>query len=387
MSAAGAKRRLLYFSRDYTPHDYRFLSALAQTEYQVYFLRLERGRLQTEDRPLPEGIQQVHWQGGQRPVSRRDGLRLLLALKRVLHEVKPDLVQAGPLQRCALLVALSGFRPLVSTSWGYDLILDAGRSPLWRWATRFTLKRSAVMIGDSQIVRQLVHFHAPGVLPDDRIITFPWGVDLQHFRPLERPLSKAADSRRRPFTLLSARNWEAIYGVDLIAQAFVRACQCLDGSRSDLRLIMLGQGSQAAQIRQILQRLDNEQVSFPGLISYADLPRYYRMADLYVSASHSDGASISLLEALASGLPALVSDIPGNREWVHPGLNGWLFRDGDVNALTEAILQAFQAWQNKETLREMGRQSRRIAEEGADWSKNFPKLLQAYQLALDMPQP
>ena len=62
----------------------------------------------------------------------------------------------------------------------------------------------------------------------------------------------------------------------------------------------------------------------------------YRAADLYLSASHSDGSSVSLMEALGCGLPVLVSDIPGNREWVTDGEQGWLFPDGDDAAAVAA---------------------------------------------------
>ena len=120
--------RLLYFSRDYTTHDHRFLSALAKTEHEVYYLRLERRSHQLEDRPLPPGIEFVHWSGGGAPVNFKDGRRLLRDLKRVIRDIQPDLIQAGPLQRSALLVALAGFHPLVSMSWGYDLVHDAHRN-------------------------------------------------------------------------------------------------------------------------------------------------------------------------------------------------------------------------------------------------------------------
>jgi glycosyltransferase involved in cell wall biosynthesis len=163
--------------------------------------------------------------------------------------------------------------------------------------------------------------------------------------------------------------------VEVIANAFARAAQ----GRPDLRLVMLGNGSQAASLRRIfIQAGVMDQVYFPGQVNYADLPRFYRSADLYVSASHSDGTSISLLEALACGCPALVSDIPGNREWVAPGKQGWLFADGDAEALAGALLLAFD---RRAQLGEMGRAARRLAEQRADWRNNFPHLLEAYELA------
>ena len=110
------------------------------------------------------------------------------------------------------------------------------------------------------------------------------------------------------------------------------------------------------------------------------LPDYYRSADLYVSASHSDGSSVSLLEAMACGVPPLVSDIPGNMEWVTHGRTGWAFADGDVEGLTEGILKAVR---NKDNLNSMGLAAREVVEARADWTKNYPKMIEAYQMAIE----
>jgi hypothetical protein len=64
--------KILYFSRDYTPHDYRFLAALAATKHKVAYLRLERGGIQLEDRPLPAQIEIIPWSGGNRVFTLRD---------------------------------------------------------------------------------------------------------------------------------------------------------------------------------------------------------------------------------------------------------------------------------------------------------------------------
>jgi len=146
-------------------------------------------------------------------------------------------------------------------------------------------------------------------------------------------------------------------------------------------LLMLGNGPLAPKIRRIfINARVQDQVHFPGLINQNDLPNYYRAADLYISTSHSDGTSISLLEALASGKPVLLTDIPGNQEWVtQPGEVGWLFNDGDVDALREGILRALD---QREQLSAMGVAARQLAEARANWENNFPKLFDAYRLAL-----
>ncbi|WP_322807816.1 glycosyltransferase family 4 protein [Thermanaerothrix sp.] len=364
--------RVLYFSRDYTPHDHRFLSALAATNHQVYYLRLERGARQLEDRPLPEGVTYVPWAGGLKPFTWAAMPALLRDFQRVLGEIKPDLIHAGPVQTAAFLAALSGFHPLVVMSWGSDLLRDAFRNRWWRWITTFTLRRATVLVGDCRAVQDMAISFG---MPAERIVLFPWGVDLRHFSPGEDDGLRERRGWQDAFVLLSLRSWEPIYGLDVVVRAFAEVAHDLP----EVRLFLLGGGSQAPLIQRLLYENDLlDRVYLGGQVGYQRLPSFYRAADLYLSASHSDGSSVSLMEALACGLPAVVSDIPGNREWVVPGVHGWLFPDGDAHALADRIREAYA---RRDALVEMRRQARYLAEERANWEKNFARLLQAYDLA------
>jgi L-malate glycosyltransferase len=362
--------KILYFSKNYTPHDYRFLSSLSKTEYEVFYLKLEVNKRQTEDRPVPENVQQVLWTGGQREFRWRDVPRLTFDLRRLTKEIKPDLIHAGPIQNCAFIAALSGFRPVLAMSWGYDLVMDADKSAWMRWVTRYTLKRSSFFVSDANVSREkAIEF---GMNPEKTAI-FPWGTDIDHFK--QKTFTR---SNVKTFTLFCSRTWESIYGVDVLAKAFVNVAT----QNPDVNLILLGGGSQGGKIRKILMNggvLDR--VHFGGHVAQVDLPRWYHMADLYISPSHVDGSSVTLMEALASGLPCLVSDIPGNREWIEEGVNGWLFRDGNVDDLTQKILNAIK---NRNSHKKISDAARQTAEQKADWKKNFGKLLHAYDEVMSL---
>jgi glycosyltransferase involved in cell wall biosynthesis len=204
-------------------------------------------------------------------------------------------------------------------------------------------------------------------------VIFPWGTNLEQFVP------RQLDSRHtKSVTLFCSRTWEPIYGVDILAKAFVKVA----AAYPEVNLILLGGGSQGAKIRQILMNGGIlEQVHFGGHVTQAGLPRWYHMADLYISPSRVDGSSVTLMEALASGLPCLVSDIPGNREWIEDGVNGWLFRDGNADDLAEKILYAIK---NRGSFDMLGKAARRTAEQKADWKKNFGKLLETYEHILSL---
>ncbi len=363
--------RVIYFSLDYSPHDHRFLSALAETDHEVFYVRLQRGPRQVEDRPVPSRIEQVLWAGGQGEFRWRDLPKLVMDFRRVVKRIKPDLIHAGPIQTCAFIATLSAFRPILTMSWGFDLMEDVYKSKWMERITYFVLRNSTFFTSDANVTRdKAVAF---GMNPE-RTIVFPWGVDLQHFAPD----TQYAIRSKQQFTIFCNRSWEPRYGVDVLAKAFVKVAQ----QNPNVDLMLLNGGSQAQNLRAILQRggvLDR--VTMPGQVSQKELPRFYLMADLYISPSHVDGSSVSLMEALACGLPCLVSDIPANKEWVEEGVNGWLFPDGDADALAAKILDAIR---QRENLSAIGAAARRSAERRADWKKNFGQLLVAYEQAVQL---
>ena len=362
--------KILYFSKDYSTHDHRFLSAMADGGHEVFYLKLEQNLRQIEDRPVPPQVTQVQWAGGRGPFRWRDVPRLVLDLKRVLRELKPDLVHAGPIQTCAFLTVLTGYRPILTMSWGFDLMDDVHRNRWWETVTRYTLKRSTFFISDAKVTRDKAVMY--GMNPE-RTVVFPWGVDLQLYRQ-----KTFEPSNVQTFNLFCNRSWEPRYGVDVLARAFVKVA----ASRPGVGLMLLGGGSQGVVLRQILLNggvLDR--VHFGGQVSQNDLPNWYHQADLYISPSHVDGSSVSLMEALACGVPCLVSDIPANKEWVTEGENGCLFRDGDADDLAAKILQAIE---KRKSLARFGKNARAVAEARADWKKNAETLMRTYDMTLTL---
>lgn len=257
-------------------------------------------------------------------------------------------------------------------SWGYDLLVNAGKSLANYRRIQYALSNTNVLLDDSNAVSEKA---AQFKFPKKRIVTFPWGVDLTAFHPRSQA-GRSMDSPR--FVLLSTRGLEKPYGCDLIVGAFIKAAHVLPG----LELIMLGDGSQRDQLmKEISSAGLSERVKFLGAVPENKILSYFHCSDLYISASHSDGSSVSLLQAMACALPSSVSDIPGNREWITAGQNGWLFNDGNVEMLAERILQAAK---EPELCKRYGAASRVVVEKRANWQVNNTRLLDAYRMAFDL---
>ena len=365
--------RILYFSRDYTTHDRRFLLKLAESRHEILFLRLEDDGILYEKRSLPDKIEFVKWRGGQEPVNTPESwLRLMPDFQAVLDEIQPDLVHAGPVQSCGFMTALTGFHPFLIMSWGSDILVDADRDDFWKWMTCYTLDRSDMLLCDCMAVRnkvqKLVFYH------DEKIVEFPWGVDLAQF------VSSTDSSEFRKsmgwddsFLILSTRSWEKFYSIDSLLRAFRSAYT----ENPKLRLILLGTGSLESTVGQYINDYGLNDVIFrPGMVSHEKMVEYFRAADLYMSCARSDGTSISLLEAMYSGLPALVTNVGGNREWIAQDENGWLASVGDVESFAQGLLEASNMGLDER--KRISSTNRKVAEKRANWEKNFPRLLEAY---------
>jgi glycosyltransferase involved in cell wall biosynthesis len=365
--------RIFYFTRDHSPHDARFLAAIAKSGNEAFLLRLEGGDLEERGIDLPGGVTEIKWAGGTRPFRLWNTAVLRRSLMQVCSDIKPDVVHAGPLPDCAFITALSGIRPLVSMSWGFDLLMDVDRSRVVKWQAEYALSHSSVLIVDCQASANKAQELG---FPSEKIVIFPWGVDLKHFSPGDGSAFREKLGWRDNFVILCNRSWEPRYGVDLVIRAFLIAHE----KSPKLRLLLVGDGSQAGIFDEMISKASAEGfIHRPGRISLQGLPEYYRAADLYLSASHCDGSSVSLLEAMACGKPVVVSAIPANLEWVKDGENGWVFPDENAEILANELIHAEGS--NKQ-LKLMAEKNRMIAETKANWEKNSRKLFQAYELAV-----
>ena len=365
--------RILYFTRGYTPHDRRFLSKLAESSHDVWFLPLENYTVASNSE-LPAGVKLAKWhEAPGKNIAADAYLPVLPAFERLVSQIEPDLVHAGPIQSCGFIAAMSGFHPFLAMSWGSDILMDSEKDDFWRWITCYTLRRSDMLLCDCNAVR--IKAESLVGYPAQRTVQIPWGVDLEAF--FAKPALNDVRSElgwKDAYVALSTRSWEPVYGIEVILRAFQKA----HSREQSMRLILLGSGSLSAKIEGFIRRHElTDAVYMPGAVDPEAVPDFYRAADVYISSTHSDGTSVSLLEAMTSGLPVIVTDIPANREWVQHGVNGWLAADGDADEFARLLLLASGlATEDRHSIASL---NRRIVEERADWRRNFERLLEAYR--------
>ena len=364
--------RILYFSDNSSDHNRRFVEKLASFGHEVCFLDATQTRL--AENWLPRGVERVQSKYNlRRDADPSQFAGFISEFQSLLKNLRPDLVHAGPVQTCGYVAALSDFHPLVVMSWGSDMLVHADRNAEWKHATEVALGAADGFFCDCETVRSAAQRLL--AIPNDRIAQFPWGIKRGAFSPHGPavPREKLGFSPDA-FVFISTRSWEPLYDTEVLLQAFHRAYS----ENNRLRLVLLGDGSMAGRVQNFIAKHGlNQAVFAPGAIASTEMPLWFRAANAYVSCARSDGTSISLLEAMATGLPAVVTDIASNREWIVEGENGWLAATGSAEEFAEKLLRAASLPPND--LEAIAALNQTIVAERADWDKNFPNLLRLYE--------
>ncbi|WP_028603061.1 glycosyltransferase [Ottowia thiooxydans] len=291
--------------------------------------------------PIP-GVEQIVLP----PVTRSvDWLWRVSAARRAVEQLKPDIVHAHYITSYGYLAARCGRRPLVMTAWGSDLLLTPQRNIALRLLTAWTLSQADLITGDSPDLLSAAVKLRHGL----RTALIHWGVDLARFTPV-------AWEAKPGFDAVSLRSWEPNYRIDVILQALAR----VRAERADVRLHLLGGGSQEAALRAQAASLGlGDAVQFHGRLDDAGMAAVLARCRLSISVPESDATSVSVLESMACGLAVIASDLPANRDWLDASA---LVPAGDVGRLAERWLALMQ---DGEHAAELGlRNAERIAFEG-----------------------
>jgi glycosyltransferase involved in cell wall biosynthesis len=134
--------------------------------------------------------------------------------------------------------------------------------------------------------------------------------------------------------ILSTRNFESMYNVAGVLRAFAR----IQASRPDATLTLVGSGSQEAALRALAAGLRLRHVTFAGRVPPSEIHRYYADADIYVQMPEIDNMPLSLLEAFASGLPVVSTNVGGVPAMLTDGVHGLLAPPGDDRAVADHVI-------------------------------------------------
>lgn len=237
-----------------------------------------------------------------------------------------------------------------------DYIYYIAPKPLVKAATKvsrryfkFIAKHSNALTGPSQKCQE--YFRLTGLKKDVSVI--PNAVEVDQFSPREVPEEVKADLRERcgirddSMVACFVGRLGREKSVDVLLDYWKAGVKPED----HIHLVVIGDGPVRPELEEQAKALGIEDmVTFTGRVEHEDLPPYYALCDVYVTASLSDTNSISMLEGMCSGLPVLQRNDPLNADQVRDGKNGFNFNSPEemaqklrqIQAMDQEALQGFK---------------------------------------------
>ncbi len=295
----------------------------------------------------------------------------ILQTRKLIREIKPDIIDSYYATVYGFLAACSGFYPLIVTALGSDILIDAKQNLLLRMLTRYALKRAAIVICNSETIRG-------GILQlqiaAGKIRLIYNGIDTAQFSSKARDgkIDDKLDNARSP-VIISIRYLKPIYNVEMLIRAIPVVLKQFPNAKFQIG----GDGEQKEYLECLANSLGiSNAVTFIGYIPHDRIAKYLMLSDIYISTSNSDGTSFSLQEAMSCALAPIVTDLPANREWITDGENGFLITTNDIQALAGRIIYLLK---NDEVRREFGRLSRDIVKTRAKFKTEMKRLAVIYE--------
>jgi len=261
-------------------------------------------------------------------------------------------------------------KPVIVTIHGSDLRMAVDRPGLIQKLFLYVCNRAIQLTCVSEIQRREMGDLA---LRGKEISVFPMGVDN---RFLEIGKNRKIGVKDKVLTIVSNRNLLPIYNVSLL----IRAIPLVIQEEPGVRFLIAGEGPEKENLEKEAKDLNvASSVQFLGRIPHDQMPEFLGNSDIYVSTSLYDGTSVSLLEAMATGLFPVVTNISSNQEWIEDGKNGFLIPPQNEVFLAKRIIDAIR---NKELMASAIEKNLSIIEKKAFWQNQIQELKKVYEKVL-----
>jgi glycosyltransferase involved in cell wall biosynthesis len=296
-------------------------------------------------------------------------------IKALIKRIKPDILHAHYVTNYGLFGALCNFNPFIITAWGSDVLLVPEARLISRikaYIAKHTLGKAELITCDAKHMKEAMV--GLGVAPEKIDIVY-FGVDTRKFSPRQKNerLKEKLGIYNSP-TVISLRYLEPVYDVESLIRSILLVLEEIPESK----FVIAGKGSEEKRLKELTKSLGiSESVKFVGFIPNDKLPQYLTTMDVYVSTSLSDaGIAASTAEAMACGLPVIVTDVADNKKWVEDGENGFVVPIKDPKCLAEKIIYLLQ---NEDIRKKFGKSNRKIIEERNNYYKEMEKMEDIYK--------
>ena len=292
-------------------HTERFLAEIKKRGHQITLASLEIGQLEQVTFERKGSIAQLHY------------FRAIPQLIELIKKLQPDLISAHFASGYGFIAARANRSfnlPLMTNLWGSDILIVPHKSFLHRWKTKYALKNSDFIVGDSHYLIG----EANKIYPFKNKAVIPWGIEERYLA-----LHKSDYNYSTPLKVIVPRPHETVYNNQFIIKALKPLL-----SENKIEITFPNFGSLVDDFKKSCVDLPN--INFYNKLNRDEFLKFMASHDIYLSASRSDSSPVSLIEAMALGLLPVAANIKGVREWLDEK-SGFPYGENDYAELLQII--------------------------------------------------
>ena len=297
---------------------------------------------------------------------------LLNKFRKLVKNINPDLVHIHGIFEYGLISPYLNCYPIILSAWGSDVLIYPNKSKILKYLTSRAIRNADLLHCDG--IKTMNAFKNLGS-NNNKIARIYFGSDCKKYNPnnYNNNIRDKLGSKNL-FMVISLRGLSPIYSVDTL----IKSIPLIIKENANVKFIIVGKGKLKKDLENLAKRLSiSEYVIFTGYVSDKDLPLYLASSDIYVSTSLSDaGLAASTAEAMASGLPVIVTEDPDNRYWVKNGINGYIIPTKNPKMLAKRIIELIE---DKKLRHEMGLQNRKLIVEKNNYNIEMGKMEKEYE--------
>jgi len=296
-------------------------------------------------------------------------------LKKLLKTIKPSIINAHYASGYGSLLRLGNFQPSVLSVLGSDVYEFPYRNTHSMKIIRKNLDFPCAISSTSNIMAKQVVELSKWDLSEVNVI--PFGIDLALFD------RKESFKINHDIRMGIVKKLKRVYGIHNVIRAFNQVQKKIEKSSPDMKLSLeiYGEGPQKKELQSIIDELKlNDFVKLMGYIPNNDLPDVMEKFDLFVLGSERESFGVSVLEALAMGVPLIATDTDGFLEVTNGGEFGVIVSRNSVDEMAEAILSLINDAKRRTDYSMKGRIH---VEENYNWSENVDEMINVYLNTID----
>jgi glycosyltransferase involved in cell wall biosynthesis len=295
-----------------------------------------------------------------------------LRMLRMLLKIHPEIVHVQTIQFgiSALLAKLLFQIPYVIYVRGGDVYDDLS-VPGLAFMTKILLKNASVVVVLTRDMKKRIQ----EVYMRD-VIVIPNGIDVEKFGDLPKNEARTTlqiDGDKKIVTFVGSLL--GYKGVEYL----IRATKLMVETRTDVHTLIIGDGPNKDMLEHLTQQLQmSNYTTFKGRIQHEQIPYYLAASDIFVLPSLTEGFPNVLLEAMASGLPIVATDVKGVSEFITDGENGFLVEPQNAKKIAESVLSIL----NSEEVRERISSNNKLKARDFGWEHIVDNLETVYNSCL-----